>query len=108
MAGLKYDDGKPEFDRLSFQALGEFNKVHKAGDTKYEDGNWRQGLQITRLLNAAIRHISKILDGELYDGETKTLHSANAGVNLEMVTHFLLNSEEYKKYINLPVRPHAK
>lgn len=103
--GMKFDDGKGEFDRLSFQALAEMNKVHKAGDSKYAEGNWRQGLDIKRLLNAAIRHITAIMDGELTDPETKTLHSANAAVNLEMVTHFLLNKDKYKDYINLPKRP---
>lgn len=103
--GMKFDDGKPEFDRLSFQALAEMNKVHKAGDSKYAEGNWRQGIDIRRLLNAAIRHITAIMDGELTDPETKTLHSANAAVNLEMVTHFLLNKDKYKDFINLPKRP---
>ena len=105
MAGKKYDKGKPEFHRLSFQALGEFNRVHEAGDNKYEEGNWRQGLEVVRLLNAAIRHISKIMDGELIDSETKTLHSANAGVNMEMVTHYMLHPKQYKKYLKLPGRP---
>lgn len=105
IGGLKDDTNKPNFDRLSFQALGEFNKVHEAGDSKYAEGNWRQGLAITRLLNAAIRHITKMLDGELIDSETKTLHSANAGVNMEMVTHYLLNREKYKEFLDLPKRP---
>jgi hypothetical protein len=105
MSGLKNDNGKPCFDRLSFQALGEMNKVHEAGDKKYEEGNWRKGLDIKRLCNAAIRHISQFLDGELRDSETHTLHVANAAVSLEMVIHMLLNEETYKEYINLPKRP---
>lgn len=103
--GKKFDEGKSEFDRLSFQALGEFNRVHQAGDKKYNEGNWREGLEIKRLINAAIRHLTQLLDGELVDSETKTLHSANAGVNCEMITHFLLNQELYRDYVKLPSRP---
>lgn len=105
MAGKKHDQGKPEFHRLSLQALAEFNRVHEAGDTKYAEGNWREGLQVLRLLNAALRHIGAILDGELVDPETKTLHSANAGVNMEMITHYFLHPKKYKKFLQLPRRP---
>jgi hypothetical protein len=99
--GTKNDTGKPEYDRLSFQALGQFNAVHKFGDKKYNKGDWKEGLHFTRLLNAVIRHTSAMLSGELFDKESGLLHSAHAGVCLEMVTHFLLNHQEYKDFDDL-------
>lgn len=99
--GTKHDEGKPEYDRLSFEAIGHFNEVHKFGDSKYQKGNWRKGLHVTRLANAVIRHVGALLSGKFTDEESRLLHSAHAGVCLEMITHFLLHKEEYKEYIDI-------
>lgn len=96
--GTKEDKGKSEFDRLSFQALGHINEVHKFGDEKYEPGNWRKGLHFKRLINAAIRHLSATLDGKILDHESGLLHVAHAAVCCEMLTHFLLNHQKYKDF----------
>lgn len=93
MGGMKHDEGKPEFDRLSPQALGACNGVHKYGDNKYEKGNWKKGLEVTRLVNAAFRHLYAVLDGELVDPESGLLHTAHAMANCEMLTHYLINHE---------------
>lgn len=100
MPGLKYDEGKPEFDRLSYEALGELNAVHKFGDGKYEKGNWKQGIEATRLLNAACRHIFKAMSGEMFDSESGLYHVAHAGVCCEMVIHFMKNPEQYKDFLS--------
>ncbi len=99
--GTKSDEGKPEYDRLSFEALGVINKVHKHGDSKYAKGNWKKGLHISRLCNAAIRHISSVLSGELFDKESGLPHSAHAACNMEMITYFLLHREDYEEYIDV-------
>ena len=108
MTGKKDDSSKPRYDRLSFQALGEFNRVHEFGDSKYEEGNWRLGLDVTRLANAAIRHLTKLLDGQVVDEETGINHAAHAGVNCEMLVHYYIHAEEYKDYLVLPKRPRSK
>lgn len=101
LGGTKDDKGKPEYDRLSFAAIAHFNAVHRFGDEKYERGNWRKGLHITRLINAAIRHLSATLGGEITDRESTLLHAAHAGVCCEMITHFLLHKDKYKEYIDI-------
>lgn len=98
MSGKKSDAGKPEFDRLSFEALAELNKVHKLGDSKYDKGNWKEGILYSRILNAAIRHLTAILRGEYYDPESKLLHAAHAACNCEFLVFYMLNSERYKEY----------
>lgn len=97
--GMKRDEQKPEFDRLSFDALSEMNAVHKFGDGKYEKGNWKKGLHIDRLLNAAIRHISSVLKRDFNDEESGRLHSAHAAVCLEMVTHYLIHKKDYEEFV---------
>lgn len=99
VGGMKNDEGKPEFDRLSFEAISCINEVHKYGDSKYEKGNWRKGINKTRLINAAIRHLSAILRGEQLDQESRLLHSAHAGACCEMITHYYLHEEQYKEFL---------
>lgn len=96
--GTKDDTGKKEFDRLAWDAMSAINDVHKFGDNKYEPGNWRKGLHFKRLINAAIRHLTAVLSQELFDKESKLLHTAHAATCCEMLTHFLLNHEKYKEF----------
>lgn len=99
MSGLKNDEGKPEFDRLSFEVLGKLNEVHKYGDQKYEEGNWKKGLHAKRLINATFRHLSAYLRGERRDPESGLLHTAHAAVNCHMLTYYLLHEEKYKQFL---------
>lgn len=101
MGGMKHDEGKPEFDRISWQAVGACNKVHVYGNIKYEIDNWKKGIRARRLINAAFRHLYAILDGELIDPESGLLHAAHAMTNCEMLTHYLLNAKEYAEFIDV-------
>ena len=101
MAGKKDDTGKPEFDRLSFEAISVMNAVHKFGDSKYEEGNWKEGLHIRRLLNASLRHIFQTISGNFMDSESGLPHVAHAAVNLEMVLHYLIYHDKYAKFIDI-------
>ena len=104
MGGLKDSDGKCEFDRLSWQAMGLANEVHKYGDTKYEKGNWRKGIHSSKLINASLRHLFKFLDGEIKDQESGLPHVAHALVNCEMVLHYYINELGYKEYLDIKRR----
>lgn len=80
--GLKFDDNKPPLDLIPYDALVEVAKVLAAGEKKYGLANWSNGIEIRRLLAAAMRHIGQFNNGEDYDEETQTLHISNAICNL--------------------------
>lgn len=80
--GKKFDDKKPKMELLPFDALEEVARVLEAGEIKYDAGNWQNGLEMRRLLGAAIRHIGQFNAGIDRDEETSTLHIANAACNL--------------------------
>lgn len=80
--GLKYDSQKVPLDLIPYDALVEIGKVLQAGELKYGTANWANGIEIRRLLAAAMRHLGQFNNGEDYDEETQTLHIANAATNL--------------------------
>lgn len=91
MSGIKFDGGKAPMSLLPSDALEEIAKVLDAGAKKYGKGNWAKGLKISRLLDAAMRHMASFNKGEDMDEETKTLHVANAACNLMFVIWMMKN-----------------
>jgi hypothetical protein len=96
---LKNDAGKPEYDRLNWGVLAEINAVHKMGDEKYTRDSWKQGIELSRLCNAIIRHTSKLLAGQFIDEESGLNHSSHIAASAEMITYYLQNSERYANII---------
>lgn len=80
--GLKYDSNKAPMDLIPYEALEEIAKVLAEGEKKYGTANWTAGIEMRRLLSAAMRHIGQFNSGEDLDSETNTLHIANAATNL--------------------------
>ena len=80
--GVKHDAQKAPIDLIPYDALVEIAKVLQAGEIKYGTANWANGIEIRRLISAAMRHIGQFNNGEDLDEETQTLHIANAATNL--------------------------
>lgn len=80
--GLKFDAEKVPLDLIPYDALVEIGKVLQAGEKKYGTANWSNGIEMRRLLAAAMRHLGQFNNGENIDEETQTLHIANAATNL--------------------------
>lgn len=91
MVGVKYDSEKIPLDLLPSDALFEIGKVLQAGQKKYGTANWAQGIEVSRLLGAAMRHIVQFNSGEDLDEETQTLHIANAACNLMFAIWMMKN-----------------
>lgn len=82
MPGTKYDQKKVPLDLFPSEAIFEIGKVLQAGQEKYGRANWADGIEISRLIGASLRHIFQFNAGEDMDEETKTIHLANAATNL--------------------------
>ncbi len=80
--GTKYDEGKAPMDLIPYESLEEIARVLAFGEKKYTAGNWTKGIEMRRLLSAALRHIGQFNSGVDLDEETQTLHIANAACNL--------------------------
>jgi Domain of unknown function (DUF5664) len=80
--GIKFDGDKPPMDLLPYESLEEVAKVLGFGAKKYARANWANGINQSRLISAAMRHIGQFNNGEDLDKESNTLHLANAACNL--------------------------
>lgn len=55
--------GKGRFDLIPFQMMMRVAKHYENGAIKYCDRNWEKGMQVSRYIDAAMRHLQKYLDG---------------------------------------------
>lgn len=78
-SGLKYDSEKPRMDLLDADFLEEVAKVLTFGSRKYAAHNWRGGINHSRLIASAYRHLGAINRGEDIDDESGLPHAAHLG-----------------------------
>ena len=66
-----YDDGKLPLAQLPWAAIDELSRVQQYGYGKYKDfNNYCKGLEVTRNLSCALRHIRDYLTGHNTDVES--------------------------------------
>lgn len=89
---LKYDTGKARMDLLDPQALEELANVLGYGAKKYAAHNWRKGMDWSRMVAAALRHINAFNAGQDRDPETGLLHTAHAMCCLMFLTNYAITA----------------
>jgi len=75
-------------DRSAMQAMAH-SLGH--GQGKYGSDNWRHGIEYTRLISAAMRHMFAIADGEDLDQDSGELHAAHAMCNMMFLIWMMRN-----------------
>ena len=75
----KHDRGKAPMSMLPHYGMEEIAQVLAFGANKYGRDNWRQGMAWSRMVDAAMRHLSSMAHGELLDKESGLPHAAHAG-----------------------------
>ena len=97
-----YDEGKPPLAWLPWAAITELAKVQQYGHTKYKDfNNYRKGLEVSRNLSCALRHIRDYLSGVDVDAESGLSPLAHALCRVAFVLQNIADGVEiddrYKK-----------
>ena len=100
--GVKFDAGKVRTDLISPVAINELAKVLTFGAKKYADNNWRKGLQWSRVLGAALRHILAYMGGQDKDPETGLSHLAHAFCCLMFLLEYEITHKELDDRYKLP------
>jgi len=80
--GVKHDNGKEPLDLVPYEALQEIARVLDFGKQKYGRANWANGINYSRLIAAAMRHLNQYNSGIDTDNETGISHAAHAACNL--------------------------
>lgn len=90
----KHDKGKAPMSMLPYWGLEEIAQVLAFGAKKYGRDNWRQGMEWSRMLDAALRHLHAMSDGELLDPESGLPHAAHAGCCVLFLLDYIHNHPE--------------
>lgn len=91
MSALKYNQNKPQLRYLSQGFLNETAYAMMAGAKKYGPYNYYNGHEASSLVEAAVRHMYKYLNGEEYDQDCSTIlgqpvsHLGCAAANINML-----------------------
>lgn len=94
MSGKKFDQKKAPISLIPREAIEEEAKALAFGANKYGRYNFREGIEYTRLIDAALRHILAIADGEDLDEESQCFHAGNARANLGMLLYMMKHKPE--------------
>ena len=76
--GMKYDQDKLPYHLIDRSMLDTLASVLAYGAQKYAAENWRGGIEYSRLLGAAMRHLHAINDCEDFDEESGLPHVGHA------------------------------
>jgi hypothetical protein len=103
---LTYDDGKPPLAHLPWEALTEVSRVQAYGHQKYKDfNNYRKGLEVSRNLSCALRHIRDYLAGSNQDEESHLHPLAHAAARILFVLQNIQESTAIDdRYITKPTK----
>lgn len=89
--GRKDDHGKPQLSILTIESLMAEARAFEYGAKKYSRNNYKQGMQWTRVLDAALRHINTFASGKDVDDESGLNHLWHAKACLAMLIYYYEN-----------------
>ena len=58
------EEGKGRYDLLPTRAIRRLAEHYENGAVKYGDDNWLKGIPLKRMLDSAMRHLFKALEGQ--------------------------------------------
>lgn len=75
--GERYNEGKPKWSLLAWDAIGEVVRVYTFGATKYAPRNWERGMLYSDVADSMHRHFVSWWHGEKNDEESGLPHLAH-------------------------------
>lgn len=88
------DINKPRLSLIPKEALWELGKALTTGEKRYGSQNWRGGIPLSILVDAAMRHMTQFIDGEDVDQQSQTHHLGCALANLSFAISLHKNNPE--------------
>ena len=88
MKAIKHDQEKPKLSMVPPELVESVAQVMMYGADKYGRDNWRQGMEHSRYLDAAYRHLHALIKGEEFDPESGLPHLAHTACNLAFLLYY--------------------
>lgn len=92
MAGTKHDGNKPDHTLIPREAMDAMARAFGYGEKKYQRGNYKAGIEYTRLAASCSRHLFAWLAGEDIDAESGNNHIDHALASLAMLAYHMEHS----------------
>jgi dATP/dGTP diphosphohydrolase len=90
--GLRFNEGKPRYDLLPYDAIDALADHYRKGSEKYAERNWERGMDWSKCFSSLMRHASAFAQGEDYDPENGSLHATAMAWNaLALLAYQLRN-----------------
>lgn len=86
--GVKHDSGKPPLSILTKESLIAEARAFEFGAQKYGRDNYKLGMEWTRVVDAALRHLTAWNSGEDLDPESLYSHLWHAKACIAMLVYF--------------------
>ncbi len=100
--GRKDDRGKLRFDLLPVKPLEAIVNIYTYGANKYDDNNWRSGIQWGRIFSASMRHMWAFWRGEDFDPESGLPHLAHAAFGCLTLLEYMETHRELDDRVKAP------
>lgn len=89
--GVKHDSGKPQLSLLSRESLEYEARAFEFGAKKYAKNNYKKGMDWSRVIDAALRHVTAFNAKEDFDSESNLNHLAHAKACIAMLIYYYEN-----------------
>jgi hypothetical protein len=89
MGAFKDDKHKTSISLVPGEVIEEIARVMEFGSRKYSPHGWREGMDHSRLIDAALRHIYRYMRGVDKDEESGHSHISHAATNLMFLVYYL-------------------
>ena len=91
---MRFNDGKVEWSLVDFKSLEPMVRVLEFGAQKYAKHNWKQGMDVTKMMESLLRHSFSFLSGETEDQESGISHIGHIMCNAMFIQWMLENKPE--------------
>jgi hypothetical protein len=86
--GNRHNEGKLQWNLVDFESLEPMVQALMYGVDKYGKDNWKKGLVKEEIIDSLLRHVFKILKGELIDKESNLPHTGHILANAMFLSYF--------------------
>jgi hypothetical protein len=94
--GIRFNKNKLRWSLVHYKSLEPMVRVLMFGAEKYEDDNWKKGLNKKQILESLQRHLAALMDGQTHDEESKLHHIGHIMCNAMFYSYFDLPENEHK------------
>ena len=96
---IRHNQGKVQWSLVDFKSFEPMVRVLEFGQERYGRNNWRKGMPATQIIESMLRHIYKMLDGELVDEESLLEHIGHIQCNAMFLANVLREKPEFNDLI---------